>query len=185
MMTSLGGVKLELEDCSLPLLTEVIATDSEEVAFSNLDVAILVGSMPRKEGMERKDLLAANVRIFKSQGIALDKYSKKTCKVLVVGNPANTNCLIASKYAPSIPKENFTCLTRLDHNRAKAQVALKLNTTADKVKNVTIWGNHSSTQFPDIRHAQVTLNDGKAGNALDAINDDNWMKNEFIPVSLQ
>jgi malate dehydrogenase len=181
MMTALGGVKLELEDCSLPLLTEVIATDQEAVAFKDLDVAVLVGAMPRREGMERKDLLAANVRIFKSQGMALDKYAKKTVKVLVVGNPANTNCLIASKYAPSIPKENFTCLTRLDHNRAKSQVALKLNLTSDKVRNVTIWGNHSSTQFPDIRHAQVTLNDGKQVNALEAIKDDDWMKNEFIP----
>jgi malate dehydrogenase len=181
MMTALGGVKLELEDCSLPLLAEVIATDKEEVAFKDLDVAVLVGSMPRREGMERKDLLAANVRIFKSQGIALDKYAKKTCKVLVVGNPANTNCLIASKYAPSIPKENFTCLTRLDHNRAMAQVALKVNTTANNVKKVTIWGNHSSTQFPDISHAQVKSDDGKLVNAMELINDDNWMKNEFIP----
>lgn len=181
MMTALGGVKLELEDCSLPLLAEVVATDKEEVAFKDLDVAVLVGSMPRREGMERKDLLAANVRIFKSQGMALDKYAKKTCKVLVVGNPANTNCLIASKYAPSIPKENFTCLTRLDHNRAKAQVAIKLNTTADHVKNVTIWGNHSSTQFPDIRHAKFTAADGKVQSALEAINDDDWMKNDFIP----
>ena len=183
MMTALGGVKLELEDCSLPLLSEVIATDQEAVAFKDIDVAVLVGSMPRREGMERKDLLAANVRIFKSQGMALDKYAKKTCKVLVVGNPANTNCLIASKNAPSIPKENFTCLTRLDHNRAKAQVALKLNITANNVSNVTIWGNHSSTQFPDLRHAKVTLNDGKVAGALEAISDDNWMKNEFIPVS--
>lgn len=181
MMTALGGVKLELEDCSLPLLNEVIATDQEAVAFKDIDVAVLVGSMPRREGMERKDLLAANVRIFKSQGMALDKYAKKTCKVLVVGNPANTNCLIASKNAPSIPKENFTCLTRLDHNRAKAQVALKLNVTSDNVRNVTIWGNHSSTQFPDLMHSQVTLNDGKNVPALEAINDDNWMKNEFIP----
>lgn len=181
MMTALGGVKLELEDCSLPLLTEVIATDQEEVAFKDIDVAVLVGSMPRREGMERKDLLAANVRIFKSQGMALDKYAKKSCKVLVVGNPANTNCLIASKYAPSIPKENFTCLTRLDHNRAKAQVALKMNITSDRVKNVTIWGNHSSTQFPDIRHGSVTLNDGKTVAIETAVNDDNWVKNEFIP----
>lgn len=181
MMTALGGVKLELEDCSLPLLTEVIATDQEEAAFKDIDVAVLVGSMPRREGMERKDLLAANVRIFKSQGMALDKYAKKSCKVLVVGNPANTNCLIASKYAPSIPKENFTCLTRLDHNRAKAQVALKMNITSDKVKNVTIWGNHSSTQFPDISHGSVTLNDGKTVAIETAVNDDNWVKNEFIP----
>jgi malate dehydrogenase len=119
MMNALNGVKLELQDCSLPLLHDIVTTDQEAVAFKDIDVALLVGSMPRREGMERKDLLAANVRIFKSQGIALDQHAKKTVKVLVVGNPANTNCLIASKYAPSIPKENFTCLTRLDHNRAK------------------------------------------------------------------
>ena len=116
------------------------------------------------------------------QGIALDTYAKKTVKVLVVGNPANTNCFIASKYAPSLPQENFSCLTRLDHNRAKGQVALKLNITSDHVKNVTIWGNHSSTQFPDLRHAKVTLNSGETKNAYDAIKDDNWIKNEFIPI---
>uniref|UniRef100_A0A7N5JRI1 Malate dehydrogenase, cytoplasmic n=1 Tax=Ailuropoda melanoleuca TaxID=9646 RepID=A0A7N5JRI1_AILME len=113
MMTVLDGVLMELQDCALPLLREVIATDKEDVAFKDLDVAILVGSMPRREGMERKDLLKANVKIFKSQGTALDKYAKKTVKVIVVGNPANTNCLIASKSAPTIPKENFSCLTRL------------------------------------------------------------------------
>lgn len=132
--------------------------------------------------MERKDLLAANVRIFKSQGQALDQYAKKTVKIVVVGNPANTNCLIASKYAPSIPAENFSCLTRLDHNRARGQVALKLNVTSDNVRNVIIWGNHSSTQFPDLRHAQVTLNNGEVKNAYEALNDENWIKNEFIPI---
>lgn len=183
MMTALNGVKLELEDCSLPLLKEVIATDQEAVAFKDLDVAILVGSMPRREGMERKDLLTANVRIFKSQGAALDTHAKKTVKVLVVGNPANTNCLIASKHAPSIPADQFSCLTRLDHNRAKGQVALKLGLTADRVKNVIIWGNHSSTQFPDVRHASVTLDDNKSTKPVyEAINDDNWVKNEFIPI---
>lgn len=182
MMTALNGVKLELEDCSLPLLTEVIATDQEAVAFKDLDVAILVGSMPRREGMERKDLLAANVRIFKSQGTALDQYAKKTVRVIVVGNPANTNCLIASKYAPSIPAENFSCLTRLDHNRAKGQIALKLGVTADNVRNVIIWGNHSSTQFPDVQHANVVLNNGTTRSVLEAINDNNWIKNEFIPI---
>ncbi|KAL0621357.1 Malate dehydrogenase, cytoplasmic, partial [Plecturocebus cupreus] len=125
MMGVLDGVLMELQDCALPLLKDVIATDKEEVAFKDLDVAILVGSMPRREGMERKDLLKANVKIFKSQGAALDKYAKKSVKVIVVGNPANTNCLTASKSAPSIPKENFSCLTRLDHNRAKAQFFLR------------------------------------------------------------
>lgn len=182
MMGALGGVKLELEDCSLPLLKDIVTTDQESVAFKNIDVAILAGSMPRREGMERKDLLAANVKIFKSQGQALDQYAKKTVKVVVVGNPANTNCYVASKYAPSIPAENFSCLTRLDHNRAKAQVALKLNLTTDHVKNVIIWGNHSSTQFPDLRHASVKLNNGETKKAYDAIQNDNWIKNEFIPV---
>ncbi|GAB5569656.1 malate dehydrogenase [Prionailurus iriomotensis] len=121
MMGVLDGVLMELQDCALPLLKDVIATDKEDVAFKDLDVAILVGSMPRRDGMERKDLLKANVKIFKCQGAALEKYAKKSVKVIVVGNPANTNCLTACKSAPSIPKENFSCLTRLDHNRAKAQ----------------------------------------------------------------
>jgi malate dehydrogenase len=181
MMNALSGVKLELEDCSLPLLREVVCTDQEAVAFRDIDVAVLAGSMPRREGMERKDLLAANVKIFKSQGMALDQYARKSVKVLVVGNPANTNCLIASKYAPSIPVENFSCLTRLDHNRAKAQVALKLGVTSDSVKNVIIWGNHSSTQFPDIAHATVHLDNGQVQKAYEALKDDNWIRNEFIP----
>lgn len=181
MVTALNGVKLELEDCSIPLLIDVVVSDQLEVAFKDIDVAVFAGAMPRREGMERKDLLAANVKIFKVQGNALDTYAKKSVKVVVVGNPANTNCLIASKNAPTIPKENFTCLTRLDHNRAKAQIALKLGITAKDVKNVTIWGNHSNTQFPDISHASVTLSSGETQNAEQAINDDHWMKNEFIP----
>jgi len=181
MMVSVNGVVMELEDCSLPLLKSVIATDKEEVAFKDIDVAVLVGSMPRREGMERKELLAKNVAIFKSQGKAIDSFAKKNVRVLVVGNPANTNCYIAAKYASSIPSENFSCLTRLDHNRAQSQVALKLNVTADKVKNVIIWGNHSSTQFPDVRHASVHLESGDVKGAYDALNDDDWIKNQFIP----
>nr|XP_035118789.2 malate dehydrogenase, cytoplasmic-like [Callithrix jacchus] len=179
MMGVLDGVLMELQDCALPLLKDVIATDKEEVAFKDLDVAILVGSMPRREGMERKDLLKANVKIFKSQGAALDKYAKKSVKVIVVGNPANTNCLTASKSAPSIPKENFSCLTRLDHNRAKAQIALKLGVTANDVKNVIIWGNRSSTQYPDVNHAKVKLQ-GKEVGVYEALKDDNWLKGEFV-----
>ncbi|KAF6104740.1 malate dehydrogenase 1 [Phyllostomus discolor] len=137
MMGVLDGVLMELQDCALPLLKDVIATDKEEVAFKDLDIAVLVGSMPRRDGMERKDLLKANVNIFKTQGAALEKYAKKSVKVIVVGNPANTNCLTASKSAPSIPKENFSCLTRLDHNRAKAQIAIKLGVTSDDVKNLS------------------------------------------------
>lgn len=184
MMTVLEGVVMELQDCALPLLKDIIATDKEEVAFKDLDVAILVGSMPRREGMERKDLLKANVKIFKSQGAALDKYSKKTVKVVVVGNPANTNCLTALKSAPSIPKENFSCLTRLDHNRAKAQIALRLNVASDDVKNVIIWGNHSSTQYPDVNHAKVKLQ-GKEVGAYEAVKDDHWLKGEFITTVQQ
>nr|KAF6308179.1 malate dehydrogenase 1 [Myotis myotis] len=183
MMGVLDGVLMELQDCALPLLKDVIATDKEEVAFKDLDVAILVGSMPRRDGMERKDLLKANVKIFKSQGAALDKYAKKSVKVIVVGNPANTNCLTASKSAPSIPKENFSCLTRLDHNRAKAQIALKLGVTSEDVKNVIIWGNHSSTQYPDVNHAKVKLQ-GKEVGVYEALKNDSWLKGEFITSTL-
>ncbi|XP_064174299.1 malate dehydrogenase 1Ab, NAD (soluble) [Anguilla rostrata] len=184
MMPVLDGVVMELQDCALPLLREVIATDKEEVAFKDLDAAILVGSMPRKEGMERKDLLRANVAIFKSQGAALDKYAKKTVKVLVVGNPANTNCLIAAKSAPSIPKENFSCLTRLDHNRARSQVAMHVGVSANNVKNIIIWGNHSSTQYPDVHHAKVNFQ-GKEMAAFDAVKDDSWIKGDFISTVQQ
>ncbi|RXM28925.1 Malate dehydrogenase, cytoplasmic [Acipenser ruthenus] len=184
MLPVLDGVLMELQDCALPLLREVIPTDKEEVAFKDLDAAILVGSMPRKEGMERKDLLKANVKIFKSQGSALDKYAKKTVKVLVVGNPANTNCLIASKSAPSIPKENFSCLTRLDHNRARSQLAIRVGVPADNVKDVIIWGNHSSTQYPDVHHAKVKVQDKEVG-AYEAVQDDNWLKGDFISTVQQ
>jgi len=182
MVNALNGVVMELEDCSLPLLRSTVATDQESVAFKDIDVAILVGAMPRRDGMERKDLLAANVRIFKSQGQALDQYAKKSVRVLVVGNPANTNCYVTAKFAPTIPSQNFSCLTRLDHNRALSQVALKLSLTADRVKNAVIWGNHSSTQFPDLRHAYVRLDSGETRGAYEAINDDDWIKNKFIPV---
>merc|ERR1719295_30405 len=147
---------MELDDCAFPLLKQVIPTDDPEVAFKDVDAAFLVGAMPRKEGMERKDLLAANVKIFKAQGQAMDKVAKKSCRVLVVGNPANTNALICSHYAPSIPKENFSAMTRLDQNRAAAQLAAKLDQPISAIKKVTIWGNHSSTQFPDA--SQATCN---------------------------
>uniref|UniRef100_A0A8B9LSU9 Malate dehydrogenase n=1 Tax=Astyanax mexicanus TaxID=7994 RepID=A0A8B9LSU9_ASTMX len=184
MLPVLEGVVMELQDCALPILKEVIPTDKEEVAFKDLDAAILVGSMPRKEGMERKDLLKANVAIFKSQGAALDKYAKKTVKVLVVGNPANTNCLVAAKSAPSIPKENFSCLTRLDHNRARSQVAMRCGIPADNVKNVIIWGNHSSTQYPDVHHCMVSVG-GKDVAAFDMVKDDDWLKGDFISTVQQ
>ena len=153
--------------------------NKEEIAFKDLDVATLMGSMPRRDGMEWKDLLKANMKIFKCQGAALDKYAKKSVKAMVVGNPANTNCLIISKSAPSIPKDNFSCLTRLDHNRAKAQTALKLGVTSDDVKNAIIWGNHSSTQYPDVNHAKVKLQGVEVG-VYEALKDDSWLKGEFI-----
>lgn len=143
MMGVLEGVVMELADCAFPLLTEVIPSADPAVAFKDVSVAFLVGAMPRREGMERKDLLSANVKIFKVQGEALNTHAKKDVKVLVVGNPANTNALICSHYAPSIPKENFTAMTRLDQNRARAQIAQKLKTDISNVQNLIIWGNHS------------------------------------------
>jgi len=179
MMTVLEGVVMELQDCSLPLLHEVVGTHDASVAFNNIDVAILVGAMPRKEGMERKDLLKANAKIFESQGKALDQYAKKSVKVLVVGNPANTNCLITSKCAPSIPKENFTCLTKLDNNRAVSQIAMRLGVKSSDVSKVIIWGNHSSTQYPDVQHGFVNLN-GQLVPITEAVKDDNWIQGEFL-----
>lgn len=179
MMTVLQGVVMEIEDCALPLVKDVVATSDVDAAFKNIDAAFLVGSMPRKEGMERKDLLKCNVNIFKTQGQALDQFAKKSVKVLVVGNPANTNAYICAKYAPSIPRENFSAMTRLDQNRAKAAIAKRVGVTADKVKNAIIWGNHSSTQFPDVKNATVELPVGEVP-VYDAIKDDNWLQNEFV-----
>lgn len=173
------GVVMELQDCALPLLKKIIATDNPDEAFKDIDYALLVGAMPRKEGMERKDLLKANVKIFAAQGKSLDKFAKKSVKVLVVGNPANTNAFICKKFAPTIPPDNFSALTRLDQNRAQAQIAMKLGIRNDAVSDVIIWGNHSSTQFPDAGHAKVIL-DGKEHTALDAIKDDAWVKGDFV-----
>ncbi|KAK1905463.1 Malate dehydrogenase cytoplasmic [Dissostichus eleginoides] len=167
MLPVLEGVVMELQDCALPLLSEIVPTDKEEVAFKDLDAAILVGSMPRREGMERKDLLKANVAIFKSQGSALEKYAKKTVKS-----------------APSIPKENFSCLTRLDHNRARSQVAMRCGVAATNVKNVIIWGNHSSTQYPDVHHCLVNMS-GSVLACFEAIKDDAWLKGDFIATVQQ
>lgn len=179
MMDVLKGVVMELQDCALPLVQEMIPTDKVEEAFKDIDAALLVGAMPRRDGMERKDLLAANVKIFQEQGKALDHYAKKTVKVVVVGNPANTNAFICSKFAPSIPKENFSALTRLDQNRAQAQIAGRLNVPNNAVKNCIIWGNHSSTQFPDVSHATVTKK-GVKQPVTEAVKDDHWLNNEFI-----
>jgi len=175
-MTALNGVVMEIQDCAMPLVRDVVATDDPNVAFKDIDAAFLVGAMPRREGMERKDLLAANVKIFKVQGQAMDQHAKKSVKVLVVGNPANTNALICSHYAPSIPKENFSAMTRLDQNRAAAQIALKADCAIHEVKKVTIWGNHSSTQFPDLYHATVK------GAPTALASDDAWVKETFVPT---
>lgn len=179
MMGVLEGVVMELADCALPLLVQVIPTTDPNVAFKDVSAAFLVGAMPRKEGMERKDLLSANVKIFKVQGEAIDKFAKKDVKVLVVGNPANTNAFICSHYAPTIPRENFTAMTRLDQNRAQANIAAKVGVPVEDVKNVIIWGNHSATQFPDVKHATV-----KVGNVeksvYDAVGDENYLKTDFV-----
>jgi malate dehydrogenase len=170
---------MEIEDTASPLVHGVVATTDLQEAFTNINYAILVGAMPRKEGMERKDLLKANCGIFKVQGKALNDYANKDVKVLVVGNPANTNALIAALSAPGLPKENFSCLTRLDHNRAKSQIAKRLHVSVDKVHNVAIWGNHSKTQYPDINHAYVSTTGDKV-QVRAAVADDAWLQGEFI-----
>ncbi|XP_064623771.1 malate dehydrogenase, cytoplasmic-like [Lineus longissimus] len=180
MMGVVEGVVLELQDCALPLVADVVATANPDEAFKDADVAFMVGAMPRKEGMERKDLLKANANIFQTQGKSIDAHAKKTIKVLVVGNPANTNALITQVNAPSIPKENFSALTRLDQNRAQAQIAARVGVACNAVKNVTIWGNHSSTQYPDVNHGTVTLADASCKPVPAAVQDDAWLKGDFI-----
>jgi len=176
MMTVLQGVLMELQDSALPLVVDIVATDDASVAFKDIDAAFMVGAMPRREGMERKDLLAANVKIFKVQGQAMERFAKRSVKVLVVGNPANTNALIISHYAPSIPKENFSAMTRLDQNRAASLLARKLGAGVHEVGRMTIWGNHSSTQFPDCAQATVR---GRPVSQL--LKDEEWVRRTFIP----
>ncbi len=175
-MKALEGVVMELNDCAFPLLTGVTTSDDASVAFKDADYALLVGSRPRGPGMERKDLLEANGQIFTGQGKALNDHASRDVKVLVVGNPANTNALIAMNNAPDLRPEQFTAMTRLDHNRALSQLAQKTNTSVNNLKHMTIWGNHSSTQVPDLY--QVTV-DGQA--APDLV-DENWTKETFIPT---
>jgi len=176
---ALKGVVMELQDCALPLVKEIIGTTCPKQGFTGCQYAILVGARPRGPGMERKDLLAANAKIFKEQGKALSDFPDKNCKVLVVGNPANTNALICALNCPNIPKENFTALTRLDHNRALFQLANKLGTTVDNVHDVVIWGNHSLTQYPDLRYA--TVKSGISRLVKDLVEDE-WNKKTFIPT---
>ena len=176
-LKALEGVKMELDDCAFPLLAGIVGTDDPNVAFGDADVALLVGAMPRKAGMERADLLSANGGIFKPQGQALSASAKKDVKILVVGNPANTNAYIAQQNAKDLDPGRFTAMTRLDHNRAVSQIAAKLGATVNDVKKMTIWGNHSVTQYPDLFHAEVG---GK--NAYEAVNDHEWVDATFIPT---
>ena len=174
---ALEGVTMELEDGAFPLLEGTIATDDAESAFVDADIALLVGAMPRKAGMERSDLLSANGAIFTTQGRALAAAASPDVKVLVVGNPANTNALIAMNNAKGMDPSNFTAMTRLDHNRAVAQLAERLGRPVTSVRKMTIWGNHSSTQYPDLFHCEV---DGKPAHEL--VNDQEWIENDFIPT---
>jgi malate dehydrogenase len=176
---ALDGVIMELEDCAFPLLHGMIPTDDPNVAFKDADYALLVGSRPRSKGMERKDLIEANAAIFSVQGKALNQHASRKVRVLVVGNPANTNCLIAQRNAPDLNPRQFTAMTRLDHNRAVAQLARKTGKHTTDVKDMTIWGNHSATQYPDAHAASV------AGKNIMSLVDTNWYTKEFIPTVQQ
>jgi malate dehydrogenase len=178
---ALDGVRMELDDCAFPLLSGVVCTDDPAVAFEGANYALLVGAMPRREGMERADLLEANGKIFTTQGQALARSADDDVRVLVVGNPANTNALIALSNAGDLPARRFTAMTRLDHNRAIAQLAAKAGAPVADVRRMTIWGNHSATQYPDVFHAEVA---GKSG--WDAAGQDRgWLEDEFIPTVQQ
>lgn len=174
---ALEGVAMELDDCAFPLLDSTLRTDDAEEAFGDADIVFFVGAMPRKEGMERADLLGANGGIFGPQGKALAAAAKKDVKALVVGNPANTNALIALGNAEGLDPTRITAMTRLDHNRAKAQLATRLGVSTNAIKKMTIWGNHSTTQYPDLTHCEV---DGR--NAWEAVADEAWIADEYIPT---
>lgn len=174
---ALHGVKLELQDCGFPALEDIIITDEPEIAFKDADIAILVGARPRGPGMERKDLLQTNAQIFKIQGTALNKVAKRTVKVLVAGNPANTNAYIAAACAPDLPRENFTALLRLDHNRAASQLAIKTGSAVRDIQHLCVWGNHSPTMYADYRFATIG---GKS--VKEMIGDTNWNADVFLPT---
>ncbi len=176
-MAALRGVVMELDDCAFPLLAGVVATDDVAEAFGDADLAFLVGSRPRTKGMERADLLAANGAIFTVQGKAVADHASSDVRVLVVGNPANTNCLIAVDHARGVAPERFSAMSRLDHNRAKAQLAARVGRPVSSLSRLTIWGNHSSTQYPDIFHARVADQP-----ARDLVGDATWLTDEFIPT---
>ncbi|OEV03568.1 malate dehydrogenase [Streptomyces oceani] len=171
------GTAMELDDCAFPLLSGIDISDDANVAFDGCNIALLVGARPRAKGMERGDLLEANGGIFKPQGQAINGHAAEDVKVLVVGNPANTNALIAQAAAPDVPGERFTAMTRLDHNRALSQLARKTGSTVSDISRLTIWGNHSATQYPDIFHARIA---GK--NAAEVVNDEKWLADDFIPT---
>ena len=179
-MAAVQGVVMELEDCAFPLLHGIVATDDAMVAFKDVDVALLVGARPRGPGMERKDLLEANGAIFTTQGKALNAVASRDVKVLVVGNPANTNAYIAMKNAPDLNPANFTAMMRLDHNRAKSQIAAKLGKPVSAVTKMTVWGNHSATQYPDLNRAEV-----EGAGVWGQINDQAWLETNFIPTVQQ
>jgi malate dehydrogenase len=176
---SLNGVVMELSDCAFPTLNRIVATDDARAAFKDSDYAMLVGARPRGPGMERKDLLLANAQIFSAQGRAIDESASRDVRVLVVGNPANTNALIASANAPGIDRRHFTAMTRLDHNRALGQLAAKTGKATTDVRRMTIWGNHSATQYPDIAHCTVS------GKPAKSLVDVKWYREEFIPTVQQ
>jgi malate dehydrogenase len=178
-LNALKGVAMELDDCAFPLLKGIVQTSDAAQGFEDVDVALLVGARPRGKGMERKDLMTANGAIFAPTGQAINKHAKRSVKVLVVGNPANTNCLIAMHNAPDIPRENFNAMTRLDHDRGLAQLAAKTGSHTTDIEKFVIWGNHSSTQFPDITYTTI-----KGQNAKDLI-DAEWYKTNFIPTVQQ
>src|SRR3954468_501494 len=178
-LPNLQGVVMELNDCAFPTLNKIVATDDARVAFKDCEVALLVGARPRGPGMERKDLLVANAQIFSAQGKALDAVANRNVRVLVVGNPANTNSLIAQRNAPGLNQRNFTAMVRLDHNRALAQLAEKTGTHISRIRKPIIWGNHSATQYPDLHHAVV---DGKAAMSLI---DQKWYAETYIPTVQQ
>jgi malate dehydrogenase len=178
-MEALEGVRMELDDCAFPLLAGIVCTDDPAVAFKDADYALLVGARPRGPGMERKDLLEANAAIFSVQGKAINDHASRDIRVLVVGNPANTNALITQRNAPDIDPRNFTAMMRLDHNRAKTQIAARLDASVNDVKHMTVWGNHSSTQYPDLHHAQV-----HGRSAVEQV-DQAWYENDFIPTVQQ
>ena len=176
---ALRGVEMELADCAFPLLTGIVATDQPEAAFGDADYALLVGAKPRGPGMERKDLLTENAKIFSAQGKALNAHAARKVRVLVVGNPANTNALIALSNAPDLDPARFTAMTRLDHNRALAQLGAKTGAAVRDVRRMTIWGNHSATQYPDVRHATV------GGRPVPSLVDEAWVRDQFIPTVQQ